>query len=105
MIAIEKDTWKSEVLDSDKPVLVDFWAEWCAPCRALTPVLEELSQELAEKLKVVKVNVDSNQELAGQFGIRSIPTLLVMKNGQVQEQMVGMASKDQLTAKLEPYLG
>ncbi len=96
--------WKSEVLDSPIPVLVDFWAEWCGPCRALTPVLEELAPEIAGKVKIVKVNVDDNQQLAGQFGIRSIPTLLVMSGGTVKAQMVGAMNKAALKDKLAAYL-
>lgn len=97
-------TWQGEVTNAATPVLVDFWAEWCGPCRAIAPVLEELSQELAGKLKIVKVNVDEAPELAQQFGIRSIPTLLVFKNGTIASQMVGSMPKSALKAKIEPYL-
>ena len=86
------------------PVLVDFWAEWCGPCKAIAPVIDELANELAGKMKFAKVNVDENQQLAGEFGIRSIPTLLVMKAGVVQEQMVGAMNKSTLKSKIEPYL-
>ena len=103
IISISADNWKGEVLDSPVPVLVDFWAEWCAPCRALAPVLDELSGELAGRLKIAKVNVDENPDLAGQFGIRSIPTLLVFKGGKVVQQMAG-GSKQTLKAKLEGFL-
>jgi thioredoxin 1 len=96
--------WKTEVLDSAVPVLVDFWAEWCGPCRAIAPVLEELAKEQAGKLKIAKVNVDELQDLAAQFGIRSIPSLLVFKGGQVKGQMVGAMSKKMLTDKLAAYL-
>ncbi len=104
LIDIKGDNWKTEVLDSKLPVLVDFWAEWCGPCRMLTPILSELSSELAAQLKVVKVNVDENRELAAQFGIRSIPTMLVFKGGAVQGQMVGAMNKAALKDKLAGYL-
>jgi len=104
IVNIVADNWKSEVLDSAIPVVVDFWAEWCGPCKAIAPSLEELAVELQGKLKFVKVNVDGNQQLASQFGIRSIPTLLVFKGGVVQEQMVGAMNKAALKQKLDAYL-
>jgi len=100
VVYIEGDNWESEVIKSDVPVLVDFWAEWCGPCRAIAPILDELADELAGKAKIAKVDVDKNPQLAGTFGVRSIPTLLIMKDGVVQEQMVGGQSKDVLSAKL-----
>lgn len=89
---------------SPTPVLVDFWAEWCAPCRAIAPSLEALAEELAGRLKIAKVNVDENNELAARYEVRSIPTLLVIKNGAVAEAMVGAMSKPALQAKVEPHL-
>ena len=98
------ENWASEVTGSAIPVLVDFWAEWCGPCRAMNPVLEALATELAGKLKIVKVNVDQNQNLAMEFGVRSIPTLLIFKGGTVKEQMVGATSKANLQAKISAHL-
>lgn len=104
LIEIKGDNWKTEVLEAKIPVIVDFWAEWCGPCRQLTPVLAELATELAGKVKVVKVNVDENRELAAQFSIRSIPTMLVFKGGAVAGQMVGAMNKAALKDKLSAYL-
>ena len=103
-VHIVADNWKTEVMDSKVPVLVDFWAEWCGPCKAIAPVLEEVAKELDGKLKVAKVNVDENQDLAAQFQVRSIPTLLVLKGGVVQKQMVGAMGKVALKAALQEYL-
>jgi thioredoxin 1 len=104
IVHITGDNWDTEVVKSPLPVLVDFWAEWCGPCRAIAPILDELAGELAGKLKIVKVDVDKNQQIAGNFAIRSIPTLLVMKAGAVQEQMVGALSKTALLDKLKAYI-
>jgi thioredoxin 1 len=98
---VTSQTWQAEVATSSVPVLVDFWAEWCGPCKAIAPVLEELAGELAGKLKIMKVNVDESPDLAQQFGIRSIPTLLVFKAGTIAAQMVGAMPKAALKAKLE----
>ena len=103
-IVITSANWQNEVIQSSTPVLVDFWAEWCGPCRAIAPGLEELAAEYQGKLKVAKVNVDENQELAEQFQVRSIPTLLVMKGGTVQKQMVGAMGKAALKTTLDAFL-
>lgn len=105
IVHVNAGNWVAEVGGATVPVLVDFWAEWCGPCRAIAPVLEELAGELAGRLKIVKVNVDEAPELAQQFNIRSIPTLLVIKGGQVAAQMVGSMPKSALKAKVEPHLG
>ena len=104
VIHINADNWRTEVMESEIPVLVDFWAEWCGPCRAIAPILDQLANEMDGQIKIAKVDVDSNQQLAGQFGIRSIPTLLIIKGGVVQEQMVGGMNKDALKTKLAAHL-
>ncbi len=96
--------FKSMVLDSKIPVLVDFWAPWCAPCRAIAPILEEISTELNGKVRIVKMNVDDNPQTPGQLGIRSIPTLKVFVNGAEANQMIGSASKDQIKQFLTPFM-
>lgn len=97
-------TFKADVIDSTTPVVVDFWAEWCGPCRMIAPALDELSKEFEGKVKIVKLNVDENPGVAGQLGIRSIPTLMVFKNGQVAAQKVGAASKSDLSKWIQGAL-
>jgi thioredoxin 1 len=101
IVTLTQDNFENEALKSGTPVLVDFWAEWCGPCKMIAPVLDELAGEYQGKVKIAKVNIDDHQGLASQFGIRSIPTLLVIKNGQVAEQMVGAKSKSALKASLD----
>lgn len=100
---LTSDTFKSAVA-ATTPVLVDFWAPWCGPCKAIAPVLEELAGDLEGKLQISKVNVDENDTIAAEYGIRAIPTMLLFKGGQVVEQIVGMMPKAALKAKLESHL-
>ena len=104
VLKISTANFDQEVLKSNVPVLVDFWAEWCGPCKMIAPVLDELADEKLGKLKVGKINVDDNQDLASKFGIRAIPTLLIIKGGVVKEQMVGAVGKKDLEKKLAAHL-
>lgn len=104
VITLTGANFEAEVVKSPIPVLVDFWAEWCGPCKMISPVLDQLADEKVGKLKVAKVNVDNSADLATKFGIRSIPTLLVFQGAQVKEQMVGMIGKKDIEKKLSAYL-
>jgi len=99
-ITITKENFESEVIKSDKPVLLDFWAAWCGPCRMLSPVVEEIANEYEGKIKVGKVNVDNQPELAAVFGVASIPTVVVMKNGEITNKSIGYCPKEELIALL-----
>jgi len=92
-VAVSDDTFQSEILESDVPVIVDFWAEWCGPCKQIAPSLEELSEELAGKVKIAKVNIEENPNSPGQYGVRSIPALFMFKNGELIDTKVGNAPK------------
>jgi thioredoxin 1 len=104
LVELTDDNFQKEVLESSTPVLVDFWAVWCGPCRAIAPVVEELARDYEGKLKVGKMDVDAHQEVPIRFGIRSIPTLMLFKNGQVVEQIIGGIPKQQLLSKVTPHI-
>lgn len=100
-IELTAENFESEVLQSDRPVLVDFWAVWCAPCRMIAPIVEEIASEYEGKVKVGKLNVDDHGQIAARYNVRGIPTLLLFHNGQVAEQMVGAGSKKSVVSMLE----
>ena len=98
---ISDDSFEQEVLQSQIPVLVDYWADWCGPCKMIAPILDEVAQEYAGKIKIAKLNIDENQATPPKFGIRGIPTLMIFKNGNVESTKVGALSKSQLTAFID----
>src|SRR6188508_1252926 len=102
--AVTDQTFEQDVLKSDTPVLVDFWATWCGPCRMVAPVLEEVASEQGDKIRVVKLDVDANPITAGRFGVRAVPTMIVFKNGREADRIVGYHPKPQLMTKLTPHL-
>jgi thioredoxin 1 len=101
IVILTKNNFDQEVLKSTTPVLVDFWAEWCGPCKMVAPILDELASEYEGKVKIGKVNIDDHQDLATEYGIRAIPTLLLFKDGQVADQIVGLRSKRDFKSKLD----
>jgi thioredoxin 1 len=101
---VTEENFDDLIKKSDVPVLVDFWAEWCGPCKLLAPILDELAAEYSGEIKIAKVNVDQQANLAARYGIRSIPTIIIFKGGEVAEQMVGMQAKEALKAKLDSLL-
>lgn len=104
IVHVSDDTFEAEVLKAAQPVLVDYWAEWCGPCRAIAPVLDELAAEYAGRVKICKLNVDENQNTPPRYGIRGIPTLMLFRNGHVEATKVGAQSKSQLAAFLDSNL-
>ena len=104
IVEVSDGSFKDDVLDSDMAVLVDYWAEWCGPCKAIAPVLDEIAEEYQGRLKSVKLNIDNNQATPAQYGIRGIPTLMLFKNGGVEAIKVGAVSKSQLSAFIDSHL-
>lgn len=105
LVTITESNFEEEVIKSEVPVLIDFWAVWCGPCKMIAPIVEELSTEYAGKVKVAKCDVDSNQSIAIKYGIRSIPTLLIFRGGQVVDQIVGAVPKPTIQSKIDNALG
>ncbi len=101
ILYVSDDTFEEEVLKSDQPVLVDYWAEWCGPCKMIAPILDEIAEEYAGKLRIAKLNIDENPGTPPKYGIRGIPTLMLFKNGNVEATKVGAVSKSQLTAFID----
>ena len=102
--SVTDQSFQADVLDADKPVLVDFWAEWCGPCRMIAPALEEIAGELADKVSIVKINIDENPDTPGKYGVRGIPTMLLFKGGEAVAQKVGAAPRSQIQQWLEGEL-
>ncbi|BBF70241.1 thioredoxin TrxA [Sphingomonas bisphenolicum] len=102
--AVTDLSFQDDVINSDKPVLVDFWAEWCGPCKMIGPALEEISEELADKVTIAKINIDQNPDAPGQYGVRGIPTMILFKNGEAAATKVGAAPKSALKGWIESVL-
>ena len=105
VIVINKNNFEEEVLKSDKDVLVDFWAPWCGPCRAVGPIVDELANEYVGKAKISKLNVDDEGELAAKFRVMSIPTIMIFKDGEIVEKVIGARSKEELTSLINKHIG
>lgn len=105
MTNYDQSNFKKEVLESKNPVLVDFWAPWCGPCKMVAPVVEEIATQYAGKIEVGKINVDDNQELANEYGVMSIPTICLFKDGNPVSRLVGFRQKKEITAEIDKYLG
>ncbi len=103
-LEVNDNNFKAEVLDADLPVLVDFWASWCGPCKRIAPLVEEIAGEYSGRLKVCKLNVDDNPLTSPKYEIMSIPTLIIFKGGEVKERIIGLVSKSELELKIKPYL-
>ncbi len=103
-VDFKQDSFQKEVLDSDKPVLVDFWAEWCGPCKMLTPTINEVADDYKDKAVIGKLNVDENPTIAAEYGIRSIPSLLFFKDGKVQKQIMGAVAKEEISSALDELI-
>jgi thioredoxin 1 len=104
VIELNESNFTAEVINSDKPVLIDLWAAWCGPCRAIGPIVEEVAEDFAGKVKVAKLNVDENPAIAAKYSVMSIPTLLFFKDGSIQEQIVGLVAKEKIVKKLNNLL-
>ncbi|GAB4281886.1 MAG: thioredoxin [Opitutales bacterium] len=103
VLNLDEDTFDDALKSTENPVLVDFWAPWCGPCKAIAPILEELAEEMDGKAQICKLDVDNHQEVASRFNIRAIPTIVIFKNGEAVDQVVGMTNKTDLTTKLESH--
>ena len=101
---VTDDSWESDVLRSDEPVLVDYWAEWCGPCKMVAPILEEIATEYSDRIKVCKIDIDENAQMPQKYGVRGIPTLMLFKEGQVEATKVGALTKSQLAAFIDRYV-
>ncbi|OFW34739.1 MAG: thioredoxin [Candidatus Aquicultor primus] len=105
VVEVSEQTWDAEIVGSNKPVLVDFWAQWCAPCRIVAPVIEELAGEFSEKVKFAKLNVDDNPRIAGQFQVMSIPTFILFEKGEAKRRFMGAMPKERFVDELSEWLG